>query len=134
MAQGTVFEDAANANQVQMVRTMTPNHFPQRRPPTGQQPPNLAGGVLLNKIPDAIPWETMRFFCMRVLYDGKPIIVVLEPQHTDDVDEAISLFRLLLAMMVPKPGPLDWDTVPENVRRHFRVVGKPDSASQPPPA
>lgn len=87
-----------------------------------QLPPGLQGAKLIDKIPDAIPYEAYITCAIRVLQDGKPLVVVLEPQHTNDVDEAIALFRLLLAAHTPKPGPIDWGTVPESVRRHFQVV------------
>ena len=107
---------------------MNPNghpHLPRRPAPPGQLS-DAQGGVILNKIPDPIPWDTFVACGLRVLHDGKPAVMLLDPQHTTDVDEAISLFRLLLALHTPKPGPLAWETVPEEVKRHFRPLSKPE--------
>ncbi len=110
---------------------MNPNRHPHlpRRPAMPGQLSDGQGGVLLNKIPDPIPWGAFVGCALRIMDEGKPAVVVLDPQTTTDVDEAISLFRVLLAMHTPKPGPLAWETVPENVRRHFRFVGPPAESS-----
>lgn len=97
---------------------MTPNHRPSM-----QLPPGLQGGLLLNKIPPPIPWEAYIQCALRVLHEGKVAVVVLEPQHPVDSDEAVGLFRLLVAVQTPKP-PLAWETVPDGVRRHFRVIAQ----------
>jgi hypothetical protein len=103
--------------------------------PNGRLPRNLArpgelsdaqGGALFNKMPQAIPWEVFLTFGIRVLRDGKPLVLVLEWQPADDVSEVIQVVLLLIGMMTPKPGPIDWATVPENIRRHFREVEAPN--------
>ena len=76
-------------------------------------------------MPDPIPWDAFVACGLRVLNEGQPAVAMLAPKPTTDVDEAISLLRLLLAVHTPKPGPMAWETVPENVRRHFRFVGQP---------
>lgn len=103
---------------------MNPNGRPNfpRRPAMPGQLSSLQGGVLLNTIPDPIPWDAFVTCALRVLNEGKPAIVMFTPEHTTDVDEAIALFRLLLSMHTPKPGPLAWETVPDAVRRHFRLA------------
>jgi hypothetical protein len=78
--------------------------FPNSRQAKPGELADAQGGSLLNKIPKPLPWE------------------VLEPQSMDDLNEAIGLCILLLGMTMPKPGPLDWATVPETLRRHFREV------------
>ena len=80
------------------------------------------GGTLSNKLPDPIPWDAFVSCGLRVLDEGKPIVVVLDPQHTTDPDETLSLVRLLLAMSMPKPGPIAWETVPAVVQRHFKIL------------
>ncbi len=103
---------------------MNPNGRPRipLRPAMPGQLSDAQGGVLLNQIPDAIPWDAFVACGLRVLHEGKPTVVMLAPEHTTDVDEVVSLFRLLLSMHTPKPGPLAWETVSECVRRHFRFV------------
>ena len=104
---------------------MNPNgnqHLPRR--PAGHLF-DAMGHTIAPKIPDPIPWDAYISCGLRVLHEGNPTVVVLDPQHTTDVDEAISLFRLLLAVHTPKSGPLAWETVPETIRRHFRFVGPP---------
>ncbi len=101
---------------------MNPNG---RLPGNRAKPGELAdaqGGSLVNRIPKPIPWGAFNSFGIGVLHDGKPTIMMLDRQPTDDLEEVCGVILLLLGMMVPKPGPLDWATVPENVRRHFREV------------
>ena len=111
---------------------MNPNGHPHipRRPAQPGQLFDAQGGPIRNQIPDPIPWDAFVSCGLRVLHEGKPAVVVLDPQHTTDVDEAIALFRLLLAIHTPKPGPLAMETVPENVRRHFRFVHPAAESSQ----
>ena len=109
---------------------MNPNGHPHspRRPAAPGQLSDAFGGALpqaQNKIPDPIPWGAFVSCGMRVLDEGKPAVMVLDPQQFADLDEAVSLFRLLLSMHTPKPGPIAWETVPEGVRRHFRCFHQP---------
>lgn len=99
--------------------------------PNGRLPHKLAkpgeladaqGGSLVNRVPKPIPWDVFITCGIRVLHDGKPIVMALDKQPTDDLSEVYGVFLLLFGMMSPKPGPLDWATVPEIVRRHFREV------------
>ena len=86
--------------------------------------PELHGGLLINRTPEPISWEAYSRapFPFRVVYEGKVMAMIFEPQHTTDADEAIGLFRLLFATLTPQPRPLAWETVPENIRRHFTVL------------
>lgn len=88
---------------------------------------SMAGAVLLNKSTPSIPWHAFIAGGIRVTIDGKPTVVVFDPQHTTDVDEAVALFRLMMSVHIPKPGPLAWETVPESVQRHFKFVGPPSA-------
>lgn len=101
---------------------MNPNgHRPFQRKPL-QLPTGLQGGMLLNKTPTAIPWENFVACGFRVLHEGKLVVFVFNPQPITEVDEAVGLLRLLIAGHGQKPGPLAWETVPENIRRHFQVL------------
>ena len=86
------------------------------------------GGLLLNKILDPIPFDAFVACGMRVLHEGQVAVFVFEPQPMTDLGEAVALFRLLVSMHTPKPGPLDWNTVPETVRRHFRSLDQPNQS------
>jgi len=100
-----------------------PNNLRPIRPiASAKLTPELHGGLLINRTPEPIPWETYSACGVRVLHEGKIVAMVFEPQHITEVDESVALFRLLFSMQTPKPRPLEWKTVPENVRRHFRLL------------
>jgi hypothetical protein len=129
--------DAKKKSRVKMVGvTMNPNgHRSFQRKPV-QLPSGLQGGLLLNKIPAAIPWEVFVSCGFRVSHGGKLVLFAFTPQPITEVDEAVGLLRLLISGHGQKPGPLAWETVPENIRRHFQVLDpasvQPEKGEQSP--
>ena len=89
--------------------------------------PRLQNALLLNKKqprPPPSPYQAFVACGIHVYLDGKIQPVALDPQPIDSVDEAFQLLKLLITASRPKPAPLDWSTVPENIQRHFRFSKK----------
>lgn len=84
--------------------------------------PSLRGGVQLKRVP-VIPWNAFVACGLQVFTNGKVQLAILDPQPMVTADEAFQTIRLLIAAMGQKPGPVAWDTVPEEVKRHFRFKG-----------
>ena len=85
--------------------------------------PRLQRGLLLNKkqaLPPPIPYGAFIGCGLHVYLDGKIQPAILAPQPIDSVDEAFQLLQLLITASRPKPAPLDWSTVPEDIQRYFR--------------
>lgn len=101
---------------------MNPNGHRSFQRKSVQLPTSLQGGVLLNKIPPAIPWENFVACGLRVLHDGKLVLFEFSPQPITEADEAVCLLRMLIAGHGSKPGPLAWETVPKSIQRHFRML------------
>ena len=102
---------------------MTHNLRPSRPIASAGLPPALHSGFLINRTPEPIPREVYSACAVRVMHEGKIVATMFDPQHTTDVDEAIGLFRLMFAIQTPSNArPLTWETVPENIRRHFRFL------------
>jgi len=73
----------------------------------------------MRRVP-VIPWDAFVACGVQVHEDGKVRPVLFDPQPMLTVDEAFQTLRFLLAAQMGKPGPVSWETVPEEVRRHFR--------------
>lgn len=115
---------------------MNPNgRFSTRKVALPGELSDAQGGALVNKVPTPIPWEAFIGCGIRVFHEGKPAVFMLDLQtlsaeakechfiaNLDDINESVGVILLLIGMLVPKQGPLDWATVPENVKRHFREV------------
>jgi hypothetical protein len=87
---------------------------------------SLKGGVQLQRVP-VIPWDAFVSCGLKVHKDRKMQSCIFDPQPMTTADEAFQVLRLLIATQRPKPGPIAWETVPEEVARHFRF---PDDAGQ----
>ena len=85
------------------------------------QPNNhdLRGGIPLQRVP-VIPWEAFVACGMKVHKNGKIQPCVFSPETIIDADEAFQVLRFLFAAQQGKPGPVSWETVPEEVKRHFQ--------------
>jgi hypothetical protein len=81
--------------------------------------PALRGGIPLQRVP-VIPWEAFVACGLKVHRDGKIQLCLFEPQPMDTAEEAFQTIRFLLASQQGKPGPVSWETVPDEVKRHFR--------------
>ena len=81
--------------------------------------PALQGGVPLQRVP-VIPWEAFVACGLQVFANGKVRLALFDPQPMVTADEAFQVMRLLLAVQGRKPGPIAWETVPEEVQKHFR--------------
>lgn len=81
--------------------------------------PALRGGINLQKVP-VIPWEAFVACGLQVYKDGKIQPCLFDPKPMDTTDEAFQTLRFLLAGQQRKPGPVSWETVPDQVKRHFR--------------
>lgn len=84
---------------------------------------SLKGGVQLQRVP-VIPWQAFVACGLQVYSDGKVQPCIFDPQPMVTADEAFQVLRFLMATQRPKPGPIAWKTVPEEVRRHFRFSGE----------
>ena len=89
--------------------------------------PSLKGGVQLQRVP-VIPWEAFVACGMQVYKDGKVKAALFDPKPMITADEAFQVMRLLMAAQRQKPGPIAWDTVPDEVQRHFRFSGEDEIA------
>jgi hypothetical protein len=89
-----------------------------------------SGGVQLQRVP-VIPWEAFTACGLKVYKDGKVQPCVFDPQPMVTADEAFQVLRLLLASMSAKPGPVSWETVPEEVTKHFRFQDETNQKSHP---
>lgn len=98
------------------------NFQPDPRILGGIPPKALQGGIQLQKVP-VIPWEGFVACGLKVFdeQDKKVKVAIFDPQPMDEIDEAFQTLRLLIAAQSPKPGPVDWATVPEEVTRHFKI-------------
>ncbi len=115
--------------------------------PNAPGAPNMAGnpatqgGIPLTKVP-IIPWDAFVAGGLQVHKDEKIQPAVFDPQPMESWDEVVSVYRLLLsaqsqglqaiaAGMGKRPnrplGVVAWDTVPEEVQRHFRFRDKEDA-------
>ena len=68
-----------------------------------------------------IPWEAYIAFGIHVFVDGKMNVAVFDPDPVEikTPEDALNLMRFILSAQGGKPGPADWGTVPEGVRKHF---------------
>lgn len=80
-------------------------------------PKDIRGGQVLRKIP-VIPYDLYVEFGLKVAKGGKIIGVRLDPVAMT-ADESFQLCRFLIATGHQHPGPVNWDTVPEQIARHF---------------
>ena len=83
-------------------------------------PEAIKGGIPLQKIP-VFPWEAFVACGLKVFRDGKLKMATFAPEPMEEVDEVFQVLRLILAAQSPKPGPIDWKTVPLAVQRHFEI-------------
>ena len=88
---------------------------------------SFRGGIPLQRVP-VIPWEAFVACGMKVYLDGKIQACRFVPQPMITADEAFQTLRFLIAAQGGKPGPVAWDTVPDEVRRHFRFESDPPAA------
>ena len=86
--------------------------------------PSLRGGVQLQRVP-VISWDAFVACGLQVYESGKVRAAIFDPKPMEDADEAFQTLRLLVAAQGKKPGPINWDSVPEEVRRHFRFQDAP---------
>lgn len=109
---------------------MNNNHKPNEPP--------IFGGVSLQRVP-VIPWKIFVGIGIQFYKDGKVQLGIFDPQPMIDAEDAFQTLRLLMCVqqqtikalmyitkMAPlerQPGPLQWDTVPESVKKHFRFEG-----------
>lgn len=93
------------------------------------------GGVQLQRVP-VIPWDAFVGIGIQFFKDGKVKFAIFDPQPMIDAEDAFQTLRLLMAVqqqtiqslmhitkMAPlkrQPGPLQWDTLPGSVKKHFR--------------
>jgi hypothetical protein len=70
-----------------------------------------------------IPWAAFVACGLKVYRNDKVQVALFDPQPMITVDEAFQTLRLLMAAQGKKPGPIAWETVPEEVQRHFRFEG-----------
>ena len=86
------------------------------------------GGIPIQqqkKVP-VIPWDAFVACGLQVYRDDKIQLAVFDPQVVSvtgygvSADEVFQTLRLLLAAQGKKPGPIAWDTVPEEIKRHFK--------------
>jgi len=95
--------------------------------------PLLKRGLLLNKKqspPAPIPYQAFVSCGIFVYKDGKIVVATLDPQPIYP-EETFPLLQLLLSASRPKPAPLDWDTVPEYIQKHFKI--RVDGGNETPP-
>jgi len=90
--------------------------------------PALKGGVQLQRVP-VIPWDAFVGCGLQVYKEEKIQPAIFEPNPMETAEEAFQTMRFLLAAQQRKPGPIQWDTVPPEVQRHFKF--QPDSPSNP---
>jgi hypothetical protein len=90
----------------------------------------LKGGVPLQRVP-VIPWNAFVACGLKVCLNGKMRSCIFDPQPMVTADEAFQVMRLLLAVQNPKPGPIAWETVPEEVQRHFRFMDEAGQKASP---
>ena len=91
-----------------MSRIINPNNDPAN------------GGVELRKVP-VIPWDAFVACGLKVYSEEKVQIAVFTPNPMETIDEAFQVMRMMMAAQVQKPGPIHWETVPEEVRKHFTI-------------
>lgn len=90
----------------------------------------LKGGVQLQRVP-VIPWDAFVSCGLNAYKDGKVRTCIFDPQPMVTADEAFQVLRFLMAAQRPKPGPIAWDTVPEEVVRHFRFKEEASQEARP---
>ena len=81
--------------------------------------PAIKGGVPLQRVP-VIPWSAFVSCGMHVYVEEKLRPAIFDPKPAETADEVMQVMRFLLAAQQKRPGPIDWKTVPESVKRHFR--------------
>jgi len=86
--------------------------------------PSLKGGVPLQRVP-VIPWEAFVACGLQVYKDGKVQLSLFDPKPMATADEVLQVMLLLISSQGKKPGPIAWDTVPEEVQRHFKFKDEP---------
>ena len=80
--------------------------------------PSLQGGVPLQQFP-VIPWNAYVACGLKVFKDDKIQSCIFAPQPMETPDEVFQVLRSLMAAQQNKPGPIAWETVPEEVQKHF---------------
>lgn len=90
---------------------------------------DLRGGVVLRELP-VLPFESFMQFGVRVFDDGKikPAIFTPNMEEIDMLDVfLLSVFLTGISRPRKVTGPVDWNTVPANIQRHFTVVDETKS-------
>ena len=81
--------------------------------------PNIRGGISLQQVP-LIPYEMFVACGIKTHFANEIRMAFFDPQPMETLDEVFQTLRFLISSQVPKPGPIKWETVPEEVQRHFR--------------
>ncbi|MHC4294754.1 MAG: hypothetical protein ACYSTL_04140 [Planctomycetota bacterium] len=68
----------------------------------------------------AFPWDVFVACELNTHKDDKAQKATFAPQWMSTPDEAFQTLRLLIAAFQWEHGPVAWDTVPEEVKKHFR--------------
>ena len=84
--------------------------------------------MALRKVP-IIPWPAYISCGIKVAVDGKVKLALFTPQPMETAEETFQVLRLILAAQAPKPGPIDWQSVPPEVQRHFSF--QPETVDSP---
>ncbi len=118
---------------------------------TPQKPPTPMGGPLMPSMPQGaapmpsplqgsappqevkiVPWDVFVACSTYAHKDGEVVKINFEPWPMETPDEAFLVIRFLLnCQWKPETTRVDWATIPEEVRRHFKPEPADPKADEP---